>query len=315
MARTRPTGRPGAGSRWRTLGWLLPTALVALVVVVLLARWLRTVPAVADFLLAYPGETDLPEAAPVGFPAWLAWQHFLNAFFLVFIIRSGLLVRSTQRPKGHWQRRNTGRLRTAGKPARISLNLWLHLAVDILWTLNGLVFMVLIFITGQWLRIVPISWEVFPHAASVAIQYLSLDWPAHASWVSYNALQLLAYFVTTFVAAPLALLSGLRMSPGWPKGQSGVAGAVNRVLPVTAARAMHFPIMIYFVAFTVMHVTLVLSTGAQANLNHMFAARNDDSWLGLIFFAGAVVLMVGAWVVAKPAFTQPVAALTGKVTR
>ena len=62
-------------------------------------------------------------------------------------------------------------------------------------------------------------------------------------------------------------------------------------------------------------LALVLSTGAQANLNHMFAARNDDSWLGLIYLAVAVILMVGAWVVAKPAFTQPVAALTGKVTR
>ncbi len=298
-------------SRGRQLAWMVPAALVALVVVVLLARWLRELPAVASFIRDYPGMSPLPETAPVGIPAWLSWQHFLNAFFLVFIVRSGWLVRTTQRPRGHWQRRNTGRFRTRGKPARISLNLWLHLAVDILWTLNGVVFLVLILATGHWMRLVPTSWDVFPHALSVAVQYASLDWPVHDSWVSYNALQVLAYFVTVFVAAPLALLTGLRMSPAWPKGPGGL----NRVVPMSLARALHFPLMVYFVAFTAVHVTLVLATDAIGNLNHMYAAREDGTWLGLVYFAVSLVLMVAAWVVAKPVFTQPVAALTGKVTR
>lgn len=309
------SARMGGGQRrWTSLAVAVPlalVALVALVVVVLLARWVRTVPAVAELITTYPGTPPLPEAA-VGVPAWLAWQHFLNAFFLVFIVRSGLLVRRTQRPKGHWQPR---RPRRRGAPVRISLNLWLHLAVDILWVLNGLLFLVLILLTGHWTRIVPTTWEVFPHALSAGIQYLSLDWPTHSGWAGYNGLQQLSYFLTVVVAAPLALLSGLRMSPGWPTGTTGAAGALNRVFSVRTARALHFPVMIYFVGFVLLHVTLVLATGARANLNHMFAARADDSWLGLVLFAGAVVLMVAAWVVAKPAFTQPVAALTGKVTR
>lgn len=307
----RPRTTSSAPSRWRQLAWLVPTALVALAVVVLLARWARQQPAVADFIAAYPGQSQLPAGTPEGFPAWLGWQHFLNAFFLVFIVRSGWLVRTTQRPKGHWQRRNTGRLRTKGKPTRISLNLWLHLTVDILWVLNGVVFVVLLLATGRWARLVPTSWDVFPHAASVAIQYASLDWPVHDSWVNYNALQLLFYFLTVFVAAPLALLSGLRMSPGWPKRPGGI----NRVFPMSAARALHFPLMIYFVAFTVVHVALVLATDAVGNLNHMYAASRDGTWQGLVIFAVSTVLLVVAWVVAKPVYTQPVAALTGKVTR
>jgi len=297
--------KKGAG-RGRQLAVLVPAALVVLVVVVLLARWLRTVPAVADFIAAYPGMSELPETAPLGIPAWLGWQHFLNAFFLVFIVRSGWLVRTTQRPKGHWQPRGARR----GSGARISLNLWLHLAVDILWTLNGVVFLVLLLATGHWMRIVPTSWDVFPHALSVGVQYLSLDWPAHDGWVNYNALQVLAYFVTVFVAAPLALITGLRMSPVWPQG-----GGLARAVPMSAARALHFPLMVYFVAFTVVHVALVLATDAIANLNHMYAARDDASWVGLAIFAASLVLMVAAWVVSKPAFVQPVAALTGKVTR
>ena len=75
-----------------------------------------------------------------------------------------------------------------------------------LWLLNGLVFYVLLFATGQWRRVVPTSWDVLPNAASVALQYLSLDWPTENGWVAYNSLQILAYFVTIFIAAPLALV-------------------------------------------------------------------------------------------------------------
>ena len=42
---------------------------------------------------------------------------------------------------------------------------------------------------------------------------MSLDWPTERGWVVYNSLQLLAYFVTVFVAAPAALITGLGMSP------------------------------------------------------------------------------------------------------
>ena len=73
--------------------------------------------------------------------------------------------------------------------------------------------------------------------------------------------------------------------------------------------------MIFFVLFIVVHVTLVLATGALRNLNHMYAANDGDGWLGLIFFAVSLVLIVAAWILAKPAFLQPLASVTGKVTR
>jgi hypothetical protein len=47
----------------------------------------------------------------------------------------------------------------------------------------------------------------------VAIQYLSLQFPMNNSWVRFNSLQLLSYFVTIFVAAPLAIITGLRQGP------------------------------------------------------------------------------------------------------
>ena len=143
----------------------VPAALVALVLVVLLAKWLTGLPAVASFLADYPGHSELPDGAPVGFPAWLAWQHFLNAFFLLLIIRTGWQVRTTTRPSGYWTRNNKGLIKTKTPPTKITLELWFHLTLDALWILNGLVFAVLLFATGQWMRIVPTSWDVFPNAA------------------------------------------------------------------------------------------------------------------------------------------------------
>lgn len=307
-----PTKKPGAATGKRSrLYWVVPAVLAALVLVVLVARLLVGLPSVASFLADYPGQSALPDKAPVGFPAWLAWQHFLNAFFLLLIIRTGWQVRTTTRPSGHWTRNNKGLIRTRNAPTKITLELWFHLTLDALWILNGLVFAVLLFATGQWMRIVPTSWDVFPNALSAALQYASLDWPTEDGWINYNALQLLAYFVTVFIAAPLAFITGLRMSSAWPKKAAGL----NKAYPIEWARAVHFPVMIYFVAFIVVHVFLVLTTGALRNLNHMYGVRDDDSWFGFWVFLASVAVMAAAWFLARPIFLRPIASLMGKVSR
>ena len=298
-------------SRWFPLVWVIPALLLAFVVVVLLANWLRGLPAIQSFMTDYPGRSALPDSAPVGFPAWLAWQHFLNAFLILFVIRSGWMIRTTKRPAAYWTRNNTGLLRTKNPPERISLNHWFHISVDVLWLLNGIVFYILIFVTGQWMRIVPISWDAFPNAVSAGIQYASLNWPLEMGWVNYNALQTLTYFLTVFIAAPLAAITGIRMAPGLALRFK----RIEKVFPITLARAIHFPVMVYFVAFIVVHVFLVLTTGAINNLNHMYAVRNDESWWGFWIFVASIVVMAVAWVAARPSILSSIAALTGKVRR
>lgn len=298
-------------SRWFLLLWLTPAIVVALAIVVVVAIWVRTLPAVQDFLRTYPGHSALPSFAPTGFPTWLAWQHGLNVFFLLFIVRSGLAIRYTKRPDAYWTRRNTGVLRTPGAPVRISLNLWLHLSVDALWVLNGLVFYVLIFSTAQWVRLVPTRWDVFPNAVSAALQYASLNWPIENGWSNYNALQLLSYFAIVFIVAPLSVITGLRMAPGLAKR----FGLLDRVFPVPVARRIHFPLLFVFVAFVIVHVTLVFATGALNNLNHMYATRNDDSWWGFGIFAVSLVVMAAAWIAARPFLLRSIAGTMGKVGR
>lgn len=296
---------------WRSLIWAIPTALLVLLVLVLGAQWLRALPAGASFLRDYPGASALPGGAPVGFPAWLGWQHFLNAFFLLLIIRTGWIVRSGRRPAAFWTRNNKGLIRTKNAPTRISLDLWLHLSLDGLWVLNGIVFYVLIFATGQWHRIVPTSWDVFPNALSAALQYASLSWPTEDGWVNYNSLQVLSYFAVVFLAAPLAIITGLRMSGAWPKD----ATRLNKAYPIEIARAVHLPVMFFFAGFIVVHVTLVLATGALRNLNHMYAMQDGESWLGFWIFAASVVVMIIAWIAARPLLLRPVAQLTGTLSR
>ncbi|MCU1480958.1 MAG: transporter [Subtercola sp.] len=297
-------------SRWFRLVWIAPLAVVVVLIVVFGARWLRDQPGVQSFMTTYPGATDLPSWAPVGFPAWVAWQHFLNAFFIVLIIRSGWLVRTTQRPAAYFTRNNTGVIRTKGRPKKISLDLWMHLCLDALWVANGLIFIVLIFVTGQWVRIVPTSWGIFPNAVSTGIQYASLQWPTEDGWVDYNALQVLSYFAVVFLAAPLAIVTGLRMSGAWP-----AQARINRVYPIELARAVHYPVMLFFVIFVIVHVVLVLATGALRNLNHMYGGSDEVNWVGFWIFVVSIVVIAAAWIAARPIVLRPIAGLMGKVGR
>ncbi|WP_166868123.1 cytochrome b/b6 domain-containing protein [Salinibacterium sp. ZJ70] len=283
---------------------IVAVALVLAVAAVLGAQWFRGQQFGMDFIETYPGATPLPDGAPEGLPAWLNWQHFLNAFLMVLIIKTGIQVRRETRPSAYWSPR--------WKPTRkISISIWLHQAVDLLWLVNGVIFVILLAATGQWVRVVPLDVGVLPNAVSAGIQYLSLDWPADENgWVHYNALQMLTYFTTIFIAAPLAALTGVRMSGIWPSGSE----RLNRLYPLEWARAVHFPVMLYFVAFIFVHVALVLSTGTLRNLNHMYAGQDATHWWGLVIFLVSVSVMALGAIVARPVVVAPIAKLFGSVT-
>jgi Prokaryotic cytochrome b561 len=147
-----------------------------------------------------------------------------------------------------------------------------------------------------------------PNALSAALQYASLAWPTENSWVVYNSLQQLAYFTIVFIASPLAILTGLRLSSVWP-----LEGLLVRAFPEKLAKSLHYPVMLFFIAFTFVHVVLVFTTGALRKLNEMYAARDADDWVGFAVFAASVVVMVVAWVLAKPPLLKRIAAASGRV--
>ena len=179
------------GSRWFNLVWLLPIGVVLGVVGVAVCQGLRTLDSVQDFIADYPGTSTTPAPSYSGFPGWLRWQHFFNLFFMMFIMRAGIQILADH-PRLYWNRHSTpdtewfrfnkpvpkGRIWTAkddsvrlpgwlGIPGirhSIGLARWWHFSFDTLWLINGVIFYVLLFATGQWRRIVPTSWDVIPNA-------------------------------------------------------------------------------------------------------------------------------------------------------
>ena len=123
-------------------------------------------------------------------------------FFMWFIMRAGIQILA-EHPRLYWRRDctpgtdwfrfqvpvPTGRVWTSkddsvslpksfGIPGlRYTLGLsrrW-HFSINLLWVINCVAFYALLFPTDQWLRLVPLTCEVFPAALSTTIQYASLS--------------------------------------------------------------------------------------------------------------------------------------------
>ena len=125
---------------------------------------------------------------------------------------------------------------------------WHFLSV-LFWVANGIVYVVLLFGTGQWRRLVPTSWQVVPDAWAYFVHYVTFHLPPEPdTFYRYNPLQQLTYFAVVFVLAPLAILTGPSMSPALTnrfKWYPNLPG--NRQI----GRSLHFLIMCAFVLFLV----------------------------------------------------------------
>ena len=319
------------GKRWVSTLWILPIGAAALIVGVAVAQHLRGIPTVAAFIDTYPGVGAFQPPVYSGFPGWLRILHFLNLLFMAFIIRSGLQIlaehprlqvdagstpgrewlrlrgpvppdRMVQSPpEKAWTARDDtltlpGWLGLPGIRHSIGLARWWHFSFDMLWVLLGVVFYILLFSTGQWERLVPRDWDVFPNALSAGLQYLSLDFPTNQGWTQYNGLQNLAYFTTVFIAGPLAFVTGLLQAPAIAARFGLGAGRLNRQV----ARSIHFGVLLYFVVFILVHTAMVFMTGLLVNLNHITTGLNTATWTGLWLYVLWMTVVVLAWCAASP---------------
>ncbi|AMO07373.1 molybdopterin-dependent oxidoreductase [Mycolicibacterium neoaurum] len=319
------------GRRWVSTAWLVPLTIAALIVGVAIAQHLRQHEWMQEFILRYPGTSAPRGGIEPGLPAWLRWSHLFNIVFMMFIIRAGLQIladhprlylNSGSTPGTAWLRLRgpipADRLDPA-EPARvwtakddsvslpkwlgipgvrhtIGLARWWHFTFDTLWLLNGVVFYVLLFATGQWRRIVPQSWDVIPNAASTMVQYLSLDFPVNDGFVAYNALQLTAYFLTVFVFAPLAFVTGILQAPAIAARFGFGAGPANRQV----ARSVHFLILAWMVFFIAIHTIMVFTTGLLGNLNHIVFGTDTESYWALVIYLIAMGVIIALWLLASP---------------
>lgn len=310
------------GKWWFNLLWLLPIGAVGLILGIGVGHELRLLPAVQEFIARYPGHTST-QVAYKGFPLWVRLQHVTNLLMMMFIIRSGIQILADH-PRLYWNRHCTpgtewfrfqrevpmDRLWTAKDDAvtipswlgipgirhSIGLARWWHLSCDMLWLMNGLIFYVLLFATHQWERLVPLSWEVFPNALSTMLQYLSLQLPVDDGWIRYNSLQQIVYFITVFIAAPMAALTGLMQAPAI----GNALGPIGRMLHRQVARSIHFLILLWFLQFIAIHVTMVFITGMRRNLNHITVGNDSGGWEGVVIASIAFAILTVIWFWASP---------------
>ena len=135
---------------------------------------------------------------------------------------------------------------------------------------------------------------VFVQAWNTFVHYPNFHLPPEPNgFYGYNALQQLAYFATIFVMAPLSILTGMAMSPAlvnrFPRYAKLFGGR-------QAAPSIHFLMLVGFLAFVVVHVTLVALTGFARNMNHIVLGTDDRHPTGMILgFIGIGVVLL-CWV-------------------
>ena len=175
---------------------------------------------------------------PLDYPLWLRATHFFNFLLLSLLVRSGLEILSAH-PRLYWndhctpgsewlkftkkQRLKDG-LWTASDeetsfPSAIALpgheNLGMgrhwHFLADFAWLLTGLTYVLMLFVTPEWRRLIPTSWQIVPDAWHAMLTYLNfhvVETPG-----GYNALQQLSYAAVIFLLAPFSIATGVAMSP------------------------------------------------------------------------------------------------------
>ncbi|MEO8416841.1 MAG: cytochrome b/b6 domain-containing protein, partial [Ginsengibacter sp.] len=277
--------------------------LLATIGVAWLQFWVFGLP--ADPSASFPAENI---TSPVGFPWWLSLSHWVNFFFLIMVIRSGLSILADHprlywnnacAPETEWLRFTpvkvpNDRVYTAKEDGRylnpvvglpgyrhtVGIARAWHFITVPFFLLNGIVFTLLLFFTDQWKRLVPVSWKIMPDAWNVFVHYATFHMPVEPNgFYHFNALQQVSYFAVVFLLAPIALLSGMAMSPAienrfhwFPKLFGNRQGA----------RSVHFLVMLSYVVFIIIHVAMVAATGLTRNMNHItLGTDNPTSHTGL----------------------------------
>ena len=242
------------------------------------------------------------------FPLWLRAAHFFNFLLLSLLVRSGLEILSAH-PRLYWndhctpgsewlkftkKQRPKDRLWTASDeetsfPSGIALpgheNLGLgrhwHFLADFGWLLTGLSYVALLFVTPEWRRLIPTSWQIFPGAWHAMLSYLSfhiVETPG-----AYNALQQLSYAGVVFLLAPFSIATGLAMSPA-------IAARFPWYIRIfhgrQSARSLHFLALCMFILFFIVHVATVALHGFRTELAMIVLGetRNPHLTRGLLIW-------------------------------
>ena len=308
--------------------WIRPSILIGIGIAILAAiaaAWIEVAVAGLPHIPAVPQIYPNNFAGPHGFPVWVRYCHFFNFFFVTMLIRSGLSILMDHprlyfndgcTPGSEWIRFTPlkvprDRVWTAKDDARyISPSGRARRATGTQSVLRGFGTSST-FTASSSPAFSSSSCSSIPSSGGVSCPLRRSSSCRHGThgcttrhftcppepngFYGYNALQQIAYFTVVFVFGPLAILTGIAMSPA----------VVNR-FPWYArifggrqsARSIHFLTMFSFLAFLVVHVTLIVMTGFARNMNHIVLGTDDQRHLGMYLGFVGIGVVVLSWVVA-----------------
>lgn len=265
----------------------------------------------------------------LGFPHWIAVTHYINILFITLLMRSGIQILSDHprlylndhcTPGTEWLRFTKKKIPMdryySSLEDAIHVSPWIalpggrhtlgigriwHFLSVLFWVLNGLTYVTLLFVTGQWRRLIPTSWDIFPRAATEFKNYLSLQIPPLSDFHPYDALQQLGYASVVFILAPLAILTGPAMSaaidgrfPWYPR----LFGGRQK------ARSLHFLVLVGFLLFMIIHITLVCLVYFQRNIDSIVLGGEGETANKAMIIAAFGLLFIFAIHVAVTKWSQ-----------
>ncbi|MBA3963332.1 MAG: molybdopterin-dependent oxidoreductase [Chthoniobacterales bacterium] len=307
--------------------WIRPSFLLVLLILALcpfILAWVQNASFGLPHISPSAASQEGTASGPHGFPFWIRGSHFANLFFLFMLMRSGLSI-LMEHPRLYlnddctpgtewirftplrvpldrvWTAKQDGRyisplVATPGYTHTVGIARSWHFITVYGFVLTGVFFVIGLLTTEQWRRLVPTSPDILVQAWNTFVHYANFRLPPEPNgFYGYNALQQLAYFATIFIMAPLSILTGMAMSPA----------LVNR-FPVYArlfggrqsARSLHFLMLVGFVGFTIVHVTLVAMTGFSRNMNHIVLGTDNLRPLGMILGLAGIAVVILSWIVA-----------------
>ena len=259
--------------------------------------------------------------ASLGFPLWLRVTHYINLLFIGLLIRSGIQILAAH-PRLYWTDSSNPRkawLKLTKKkvpedklytsmddeepvtpvlalPGKDNLGLgrhW-HFFSVIFWALNGLIYVILLFATGEWSRLIPTSWSIIPDAWHTFLTYITFHIPPASDFHPYDPLQQLAYAGVVFILAPLMILTGAAMSPS-------IEGRFPWYIKIfggkQGARSIHFLVMLAFTIFVIIHTALVLIVHFSDNIrNIVFGTLNSDVGAAILIAVIALVIVAAIYI-------------------
>jgi thiosulfate reductase cytochrome b subunit len=144
----------------------------------------------------------------------------------------------------------------------------LHFLAAWVAVLTGLVYLIAGVMSGHFRRhVLPPPAHVGPrHIWADITRHLRLQVPRATGGPDYGLLQRLAYSSVVFVALPLAVLTGLAMSP---RVTSAVPALGSLFGGFQSARTIHFVAFVVLALFALGHVVMVATTGFTRHMRGM----------------------------------------------